>query len=831
MALIRRIPARDRPGATRPRTTDEFIPDTRLQRALRLTRIGLVWERAITAFWPLACLLGIAFAAMWGGLVAAVPAGVLPWIGGVWLAATLAAAVHGGLRHRRVLAPEASDRLDRSLPGRPLAALNDRPAIGDAGPLWQAHLDQMRALAARARAVAPDADLSRRDPFALRLAALLALAMALIFGGAEQMGQGIRAMAATVLPRAALTETTPTGPEWEGWAEPPAYTRRPAIYLNALPEGEVLELPKGSRVSLRLYANDVPVAQDIAPGMTGEADQPELTADRSGTLGVGGREYAITVLPDAAPVIAAGDIPQRRADGRMVQGFSTQDDHGVAAAEARIDLDLPAVNRRFGLAVDPEPRDPVTLPLPLPRGDRQDVAGELTADLARHPWANLPVTLRLRALDGIGQEGLSAPRAMDLPGRRFFAPMAAALIELRRDLLWSRENARRSAEILRALTWQPEGFVEPDLYSELRGAVGLLEGDAFDADARDRLADALWEAAVLLEDGGLTDALQRMRDAQERLSEAIRNGASPDEIQRLMDELREATDAYTQMLAEQAQPEDMTDTPDRGDRQDAQITGDQLQQMMDEIQRLMNEGRMAEAQQMLEQFNRLMENIEVRQQQGQQEGEGRQGSQSMNRLADTLRDQQELSDEAFGQMQQGQGGSSDLADRQRDLREELGRQRELMPGEGSENGDEARRRLDEAGRAMEEAEQALRDGDPSGAIRRQADAINSMREGMRSMADMLAQEGQAGQPGLPEDGQGEGQEGQGQASRGQQGSDPLGREPGNSGGVAQGGDVALDQEDRRQRARELLDEIRRRSADDKRPTEERDYLGRLLDRF
>ncbi|WP_282602003.1 DUF4175 family protein [Paracoccus sp. PARArs4] len=830
MALIRRLAARYGPGAARPRTDDEFPPDTRLRRALRLTRMGLVWERAISAFWPLACLLGLAFAAMWGGLVAGIEPSALPWIGGAWLAATLAAAVHGGLRHRRVRAPDARERLDRSLPGRPLAALSDRPAIGDAGPLWQAHLHQMRDLAARARAVPPDAGLSRRDPFALRLAALLAFAMALIFGGADQMGQGIRAMAATVLPRAALTDAAPTGPEWEGWAEPPAYTRRPAIYLNALPEGEVLDLPKGSRISLRIYGADVPVVQDVAAETTGDEVAPELVAERSGTLGVGGRDFAITVLPDAAPVIALGDVPQRRADGRMVQDYTAGDDHGVTAAEARIALDLPAVDRRFGLAVDPEPRDDLALPIALPRTGRDDIAGQITQDLSRHPWANLPVTLRLRALDGIGQEGLSAPRAMDLPGRRFFAPMAAALIELRRDLLWSRRNARRSAEILRALTWQPEGFVEPDLYSELRGAVGLLEGDAFDAEARDRLADALWEAAVLLEDGGLSDALQRMRDAQQRLSEAIRNGASPDEIQRLMDELREATDAYTQMLAEQAEPEDMTDRPDRGEQRNAEVTGDQIQQMMDEIQRLMNEGRMAEAEQLLEQFNRLMENIEVRQSQGQQGGEGRQGSPSMNRLADTLRDQQDLSDEAFRQMQRGQGGDDDLAARQRELREELGRQRELMPGEGSDDGDEARRRMDEAGRAMEEAEQALRDGDPSGAMRRQADAITAMREGMRALADMLAQEGQ---PGEAADGnaQGQGQDGSQSARGGRNGRDPLGREAGNGGGSAQGGDMADGAGDGNRRARELLDEIRRRSADPNRPSDERDYLRRLLERF
>ncbi|WP_330448995.1 DUF4175 family protein [Paracoccus marcusii] len=196
-----------------------------------------------------------------------------------------------------------------------------------------------------------------------------------------------------------------------------------------------------------------------------------------------------------------------------------------------------------------------------------------------------------------------------------------------------------------------------------------------------------------MEDGGLSDALERMRAAQERLSEAIRNGASPDEVQRLMDELREATDAYTDMLAQESQPQDQADSPDRGGQQGQTITADQIQEMMDEIQRLMNEGRMAEAEALLDQFNRMMENLQVQQSQGQGEGEGRQGSQPMNRLADTLREQQELSDEAFRDMQrqfgqgqqpgdEGQDGGS-MADRQRALREELGQQQGLMPGQES----------------------------------------------------------------------------------------------------------------------------------------------------
>lgn len=837
------------PEASGPRTPEDIFPQERVARALRLTRWGLLWERGARAFWPLATLLCAGFAVLWLGLAVALPPAALPWAAGMWLLAVVLAAGWGGWRFRRVRAAEVVLRLDRTLPGRPLTALADRAAIGGEGALWQAHLAQMARAAEAARAVPGRADLAPRDPYALRLAGMVALVMALIFGGPGQMGQGIQAIAATVAPPGGGV-ALPSGPSWEGWAEPPAYTRRPTIYLNALSEGEALVLPKGTVVSFRLYGGGE-VSQDIGPAQSEDALAPRFRAEVDGLIEVTGRRFDVTVLADLPPAIRAGAAPTRRADGRMMQDFSATDDFGVSHADAVIALDLPAVDRRYGLATSPEPREAIELALPMPRGDRREVQGQLVDDLAQHPWANLPVTLTLRAVDGIEQVGEAAPMRLELPGRRFFNPLASALIEMRRDLLWSRGNAGRSAEILRALTWQPEGFVADDLYADLRGAVGVLEGDAFSPEARDRLAAALWEAAVQLEDGGLADALARMREAQEKLSEAIRNGASPDEIQRLMDELREATDAYTQMLAEQAEQRDGTDQPDRGGQQGQQITGDQIQQMMDEIQRLMNEGRMAEAQALLEQFNRMMENLQVQQGEGG-EGSG-QGSQPMNRLADTLREQQRLSDEAFRDMQRqfgegGQGGESgdapsgeELAERQRELREDLGRQQGLLPGQGSEQGDRARGQLDEAGRAMQDAEDALRRGDGSEALQRQADAIQSMREGMRALGEMLSGEGE----GQQQAGEGEGQDGQQPGEQPGQGGpgggetafdgrsmlDPLGRQRPGNGNMITGGDPLAEGLDPAQRARDLLDEIRRRSGQQERPRAERDYLGRLLDRF
>jgi hypothetical protein len=120
---------------------------------------------------------------------------------------------------------------------------------------------------------------------------------------------------------------------------------------------------------------------------------------------------------------------------------------------------------------------------------------------------------------------------------------------------------------------------------------------------------------------------------------------------------------------------------------------------------------------------------------------------------------------------------------------------------------------------MEEAEEALRRGDLDGALDRQAEAMEAMRDGLQDFGEALAEE------------QRENRDGQGQefGSADPNGRDPLGREPGDTARI--GSDENMVQNDPNLRAQELLDEIRRRSGDLARPLEELDYLKRLLQLF
>lgn len=834
-----------------------------LTRPLRLTLLGLWAERLWRAFWPLWSVLAATLSALAFGLQDLLPL-EFAWSGLVLAGLAIIGTGFTGFRKfRRPTRAEAMTRIDTRLPGQPIAAMTDTQALGTDDPaslaLWQAHRARMAARAAKAQAVKPDLNLSSRDPFALRYVAATALVMALIFGSIWRITS-----VQTLAPGAGVPVAT--GPTWEGWAQPPAYTGKPTLYLNELADTR-LDLPRGTRLQFRLYGEvgemtlaetvsnrtEVPPASDPAHDFIVE-QAGKITVD-----GPGGRTWDIGLIADLPPTVTPSDKLARESDGKLKQDFTASDDFGVVAGQVTIALDLPKIERVFGRTIEPEAREPVVLDLPMPnKGNRSSFTETLVDDLSQHPFANLPVTMTFQVSDAAGQTGSAEPLQVILPGRGFFDPLAATLIEQRQALLWNRANAPLVSQILKAVTWKPEGFIRNErAYLRLRVVMRDLEESAANltAEKRDTMVEELWQIALLVEEGDLASKLEALRRAQDRLDEAIKNGASPEEIDKLMQEMQQALNEYMEQLAEEA--ERNPDSQMSQNMQGMEMSGDQIQQMLDELKKLMEEGRTAEAQELMEMLRQLMENMQVVQGEGGQgQGQGSPGQQAMRDLQDTLRDQQGLSDDAFrdlqdgqegnegqqdgqqdgqqgqnGQQQgqQGQGGDQEgqdgrsLAERQQDLRDRLGQLQDgPLPGDGSEQGETGRQELDRAGRAMEQAEEALRDGDLPQALDRQAEAMEAMREGMRELGEALAE--QQRQPGDAQPGQEFGQA----DPRGQR--DPLGREPGESARIGSDRNM-LQGDDVYRRAQDLLDEIRKRSGEQMRPQGERDYLRRLLDMF
>jgi uncharacterized protein (TIGR02302 family) len=713
-----------------------------------------------------------------------------------------------------------------------------------------------------ARAPRPDARLDERDPRALRHAALLALAAGLI----AQIGDGGARLSEALRPVGAAAATAQARAiSIEAWASPPVHTGVAPLYLtDRVADSGPIALPADTEIVLRVFdATEPPVLSAPAAAAAagaGFVDQgagawsATLKLARSGGIAVNDGDLAswsFEAIPDAPPTIAFSEPPSAARSGALQFGFETADDYGVVSARAEIALDAAAAPPLDGVAANTV-FEGASFELPLPlTGDAQSAAETVTQDLIAHPFAGLPVVIALIAEDGAGQTARTETR-VTMPGRRFTEPLARALIEQRRHLAWSVDAGPRISRVLTAVTAFPEDiFADAGAFLTVRSAQrrldAALESNGLAAEAAG-IAELLWLAALRIEDGDLSDAEKRLRDLQQELSDAIERGAPEDEIAKLMDELRAALNDYLRQLAEQAQRDQADGAQPQPIDPDQTLSQQDLMDMLDRLEEAMRGGMQEMARQMLQQLQQLLENLRMAQpgQQNQGQGQG-QGDQTMQQLQEMIDRQQGLADRSFdalrrgrqgqqgqqGQGQQGQqgrqgqgrqgkgdapggdqpGGLGDIARDQEGLRRLLEDLRNGLPGQG---GGEALGRADDS---MGAARDGLEQGDADQALQDQVEALDALREGARDLAQqMQGQQGQARQAG---------REGQSGDARDE---DPFGR-PSATNGPLDGDSVKVPDASAMKRARELMDEIRRRAGDRTRPTGELDYLNRLLDRF
>ena len=792
------------------------------------------------AFWPLYSIVLATAGLYFLGLAEPLPLEVV-WIIASAIGISLIWSVYRGLRSLSLPAKIDAERIvDQALHNHPLSVLRETGFVGTnhhgADALWATHVDQMRQEAEQAQPQPVDFRLSRMDPFGLRYIALLFATMGVLFGSLTRIADlGVSPAAAMQMPNAIT---------WEGWVSPPEYTRLPQLYLNDLTDRDELELLAGSSVLIHFYGAvgdhnlSETVSRRVQDPLIATDSKQAFNIAQAGQISITGQnpqKWTIALRGDDIPSVTLDEAFETDFFGVSKLGYRVIDDYGVTEMIAEIALDLNRVNRRYGLSVAPDSNDPIIIEIPLPiAGSRKDFAEIWQSDFSKEPWVHLPVVMTFSARDGAGQWGQSASMMTDLPGRRFFDPLASSIIEMRRDLLWSLANADRVIRMMRMVRYQPDTeFRDPESLITFSAILDNLElardGGILDAKLP-VIAEELWSLAIEIEEGDVNDALQRMREAQERLSQAMKNGASPQEIERLMQELKEANENYMRQLRQQNERTERNEFDQSTPGEQMNLDMADIQAMMDRIQELMEQGRMAEAQQALEELQQMMENLRL-----SENGQGGEGGQSSAQgLADLLQDQQDLSDDAFNDLQQefsnpdgqesqgeqggeGQQQGSDFADRQGQLRERLENDRSAIEGELGDEGEDAQRSLEQAERAMRRAQSALEDGDLDGAVDQQAQAMDALRQAIRDV-----NRAQRSENSDAEQGNSDQQEGQGR--------DPLGRPQGGDGssGTAE---ARREGQDREAQAAELLDEIRRRAGDRERSETERDYLKRLLDRF
>ncbi len=840
---------------------DKRVQTTRalLARALQRARGSLLWERLWPALAALATVAGLFLALSWAGLWIVLPP--LARAAGLIAFGILALAAAIPLLMLRV--PSEADglrRLDRTSgeAHRPATAIGDEIAANGRDPvaqaLWRAHVERALVSASKLKAGWPQPRLSLRDPMALRALTLILVVASFFAAGGERVKRITAAFDWTGV-------VAPANFRIDAWVTPPLYTGKPPVMLPGLRPGETTQasvpvtVPTGSQVVIRATGK---VSFEVvrkggvedAPADAHPASLPAGTEERrlvvkdvgsASVHGVLGSDLSwnFIAVPDRAPTIELTKDPERQARGALRLDYKMDDDYGVVDAQAKFAIKDQADKPGHPLFTTPD------FALTLPQARTRSGAAQTTRDLTEHAWAGAEVTMTLIAHDEAGNEGRSEPRDVTLPQRIFVKPLARALIEQRRILALDGDTRPLVLDALDALSIAPERFTpETGIYLGLRAIYHNLDNAKNDDALRDVVA-RLWDMALQIEDGNVSQAEQALRQAQDALRQALERGATDEELKKLMDNLRAAMDKFMQALAEEMRknPQQLARPLDKNTRM---LSQQDLKSMLDRMEQMARSGNKDAARQLLDQMQSMLENLQMARPGAQGEDGDDDMMSALDELGDMIRKQQQLRDKTFKQgqdqrrdRQRGQQGQQQLGDLKQDqqglkdrlnkLLEQLrqrgmgqdkgqGQQGEKGQGEGGEMGE-----LGGAGDAMGEAEGALGDGDADSAVDSQGKALEAMRKGAQGMAQQM-QQGQAGM------GPGPGQPGRNGRQRAEQNTDPLGRP---LRGRDYGDDVTVKVpgEIDAQRARRVLEELRKRFGEGSRPQLELDYIERLLKDF
>jgi uncharacterized protein (TIGR02302 family) len=897
--------ARQRPikpdGLAGSRKVGQTSADTLLRQKLSQSRLTLLWERLWPAMIAPVAVVGLFLAVSWFGLWVNIPRSAR-FVGSMAFLVVFIASLLPLWRLRKVSLEEARGRLDRDSGQlhRPVTATTDMlatsPQDGLAAALWRQHQQRARAAIEAIKVAQPRPGLARLDPYAVRASILLLAIVAGIAAGPERQGRVMAAFAWGEPP------PPPVPVRVDAWVDPPSYTGRPPQFLTrdaaALATQAPLAVPAGSVLVLRAApGNGVDIS--TSGGLTAKEGGASAVADavekrfvvatdgaaRINRDGTSLAQFLFTAIPDTPPTIEIIGRPERGERDTLTIRYRGADDYGIATLEGRF-----ARATKPGEALGRSLVEPPVAILNVPSRSADAPDTETSLELSEHPWAGARVTVQLVAKDDAGNEGRSQTVETVIPQRVFTNPVSKALVEQRRTLIINPDRRDRVQIALDALLIAPERFT-PNVghFIALRGVASQLNSARKDPQLL-AVAETLWQLALLLEDGGLSDAERALREAQERLKEALERNASPEEIKRLTQDLNRAMNQYLREMAERAQRE-----PNRNAEQDnkerRQFSQQDLRKITEEIERLSREGKHAEAQRLLEQLNKLMENMRIARDRQQMDPRQREMGDALDELDQMTREQQELRDKTFrenqqqnqrrrqqgqqqGQRQQpgqqgqrgqrgqqgqkgqqgeqgeqgegeqgegqegqggqgGQGSEQGLKDRQQALREQLNRMRQRMQKGGVGSGQE----LGDAEDAMREAEGSLGQGQNGQALDQQGRALENLRKGGQKLAEQMMQEGDGdGQADGDPNGDGR-QFGQqqngrrdGRGGRDARNEDPLGRPQRNPLNPLDGRLRAGQGLTTSERARGILEELRKRLGDTGRPALELEYLERLLRR-
>lgn len=824
---------------------------------LMLARAGLAMEYLWPALWPAVGLAGLFIAAALLDLFSFVPAWLHAALVILFLIGFFGALQKAVTRIPNIRAAAARHRIEvnSGLDHRPLESLEDDLAIGvddaNAVALWQAHRRRMEEQARGLRLRLPHAGLTRRDPWAIRSAIAALLVVGVLAAGSD----GFSRLGRALLPEiSALTGADST--KLNLWITPPAYTGEAPVVLKSGASPSIsangpapvdgrqvyIDIPAGSAVLAQVSGGgaipELRVDEAAEPFGRTEADSYHLETkfNKGSRLAVHqrGRELAgweLNVRQDKAPSIEITAAAETSRQLRVQIPYASEDDYGLKGVTLSM--------RRIDGAAIPGGADEVILNLPLPGGARKLVKGKSNHDLVAHVWAGLPVLVHLLATDENGQTGVSAVEPVVLPERQFSHPVAKEIYELRKRLTAKDRDRRLGILKLDSIAEFPKRFAgNYTVYLSLRVARERLRQDKHDA-AVAEVQKILWDTALRLEEGRASDASRDLAAAQRALAEALDRNADIKELERLMDAVQKALQKFMSSLMRELRERGQLPPTDPN----AQTTDmKDLQRMLDQMRELMRQGSRDAAKQLMAELQRMLQNLRgAMARRGKQNEQSRRAQQTMRELRGIIRRQQKLLDETFrrtrpsGQDRPGEKRSeanNEGQEAQQAIRRELGK---MMRKFGEQAG-RIPKGLGDAERAMRKSERALGQGRPGDSIAPQNQALDALRRGAQNSAQALARRlgrGGGGGRGRLDPRGGRFGAFTGPRLRGLRpgNRDPFGRqlEEGNAGTST--GRVKIPEESEIQRARKILDELRKRMGDQWRPELELEYIERLLKRF
>jgi uncharacterized protein (TIGR02302 family) len=833
---------------------------TRPRRLTLLAQGALVFERFARTITPALIVIGFFVALSWTGLWLGAPT----WLRILGVSAFIGALV-GALTQLRAFswpsAGQARDALDAGDADAPAAALAD--ALANSGDprtqgLWRLHRLRAERLAATLQPVMPSPRLWTVDRHALGALAVLALCATGLLAGPEKYAR----VAAAFDWRWRAGDGAPS--RIDAWIDPPAYTGKPPIVLalqNPAASEDAIPAPVGSSIIVRA-ANAAALRVGTQGGIEtapasasadAAAKEQRFTLRGDGRLNISRESgeiahFALRAIPDLPPRITPLGSPQNNLHGSFVLSYRIEDDYGARDALVAA---TPAASEPSA-SVHPLVQPP-SGSLDLPAGPGGLGEAKTTLDWSDSPYAGARVDLTLRVHDEGGNEGQTVLRNYVLPGRVFKNPLALALVEQRRNLALDAGKKDKTLAAIDALMIAPEIFTpDPKIYLGLRFAHDSLRHAHNDPELV-AVVDFLWEMALQIEDGDASQAERDLRAAEKALRDALKHGASPEEIAKLTEQLQKALDQYLNAMQANAAKNGKPSESDPGNGQS--VTPKDLKSMLDQLAQAAKDGDKDAAMDLLDRMREMLENLKTAEQ-SEQANQAAQKRRMMRDVDNLMREQQKLRDDTFSQergnpkgfdpdssqdeaqdgqgenpqdrasppsgggkgKKQGQRGASpqdqgeqaaqdELGQRQNQLEEKLNalRRRAESQSPGKSEG------LSDAADAMKQAEEALKQGDDESAVGAQGRALEGLRKGAAEMAKQGDENG-------PPDDQEEGGDKNGKGMKGQNGEGPFGRanKQNNIDATAA------------QKARKVLEELRRRLSDPSRAREELDYLERLI---